>query len=52
MYIRNLNLLFKKGFKIAELLIKTSIFLYFRDRPKNGEGNKQMRRRKYMRKSN
>ena len=50
--IRNVNLLFKKDFKIAELLTKTSFFLYFRDRPKNGEGNKQRRRRKYTRQSN
>ena len=39
-YTRNVNLLFKKDFKIAELLTKTSFFLYFRDRPKNGERNK------------
>ena len=25
----------------AELLTKTSFFLYFRDRPKNGKGNKR-----------
>ena len=47
-YKRNVNLLFKKDFKIAELLTKTSFFLYLRDRPKYGEGNKQRRRRKYM----
>ena len=29
-----------------------SFFLYFRDCPKNDEGSKQRRRRKYMRKSN
>ena len=51
-YVRNVNLPFKKDFKFAELLPKTSFFLYFRDRPENGEGNKQRRRRKYMRKSN
>ena len=51
-YIRNVNLPFKKDFKFAELLTKTSFFLYFRDRPENGERNKQKRRRKYMRKSN
>ena len=28
-------------FKSAELLTKISFFLYFRDRPKNGEGNKE-----------
>ena len=42
--MRNVNLPFKKDFKIAELLSKISFFLYFRDRPKNGEGNKQRRR--------
>ena len=51
-YIRNVNLPFKKDFKFAELLTKTSFFLYFRNRPKNGEGNKLRRRRKYMSKSN
>ena len=51
-YIKNVNLPFKKDFKFAELLTKTSFFLYFRDHPENGEGNKQRRRRKYMRKSN
>ena len=40
-HIRNVNLLFKKNFKSAELLTKTSFFLYFRDRPKNDEGNKE-----------
>ena len=37
-----MNLQFKKNFKSAELPTKTSFFLYFtfRDRPKNGEGNK------------
>ena len=50
--IRNVNLLFKKDFKIAELLSKSSFFLYLRYLPKNGEGNKQRRCRKYMRKSN
>ena len=51
-YIKNVNLPFKKDFKFAKLLTKTSFFLYFRDRPENGEGNKQRRYRKYMRKSN
>ena len=32
-YIKNVNLLFKKDFKIAEVLIKISFFLYCRDRP-------------------
>ena len=41
--IRNVNLPFKKDFKFAELLTKTSFFLYFRDPPNNGEGN-QLRR--------
>ena len=49
MYLRNVNLLFKKNFKSAELLTKTSFFLYFRDCHKNGKGNKQVRRRKYTR---
>ena len=35
------NLLFKKDFKRAELLTKTSFFLYFRDHPKNGDGSKE-----------
>ena len=39
-YTKNVNLLFKQDFKIAKLLTKTSFFLYFRDRPKNGERNK------------
>ena len=43
-YIRNLNLPFKKDFEFAETV--------FRDCPKNGEGNKLRRRRKYMQKSN
>ena len=51
-YIRNANLSFKKDFTFAELVTKTSFFLYFTERPKNGEGNKLRRRRKYMRKSN
>ena len=32
-YIRNVNLLFKKEFKITEPLTKISFFLNFRDRP-------------------
>ena len=40
-YIKNVNLSFKKDFKFAELLTKTSFSLYFRDLPENGEGNKQ-----------
>ena len=35
-YITNVNFLFKKDFKIAKLLTKTSVFLYFRDCPKTG----------------
>ena len=31
----------KADFKITEPLTKTFFFLYFRDRPKNGEGNKE-----------
>ena len=38
--MRNVNLPFKKDFKFAELFTKTSFFVYFRDRPENGEGNK------------
>ena len=49
-YIRNTNLSYSKRIlKLQNFLQKTSFFLYFRDRPKNGEGNKQRRRRKYMR---
>ena len=51
-YIKNVNLPFKKDFKFAELLTKTSFFLYFRDRTENVEENEQRRRRKYVRKSN
>ena len=51
-YLRNVNLLVKKNFKSAELLNKASFFLYFRDRPKNGEDNKQRIRQKYTRQSN
>ena len=40
-YITNVNFLFKKDFKIAKLLTKTSVFLYFRDCPKTGWGNKE-----------
>ena len=50
-YIKNVKFPFKKDFKFAELLTKTSFFRYFRDRPKNGEWNKLRRRGKYMRKS-
>ena len=39
-YRRNVNLPFKKDFKFAELLTKKPIFVYFRDRPESGEGNK------------
>ena len=52
MNIRNVNIPFKKDFKFPELLTKTYIFVSFRDRPEIGEGNKQRRRWKYMRKSN
>ena len=40
-YIRNVNLPFKKDFKIAELLTKSSLFLYFRDRPKMAKKTNQ-----------
>ena len=36
-YIKNVNRPFKKDFKFVELITKSSFFLYFRDRPKNGE---------------
>ena len=48
--IRNRSLLYafdweenreKGDFKITELLTKTFFFFYFRDRPKNDEGNKE-----------
>ena len=32
--------LIQKNFKSAELLTEAAFFLYFTDRPKNGEGNK------------
>ena len=52
-YIKNVNLSYSKRIlKLQNFLQKASSFLYFRGRPKNGERNKQMRRRKYMRKSN
>ena len=51
-FIRNANLPFKKYFKFAELLTKKSFSLYFRNHPKNGEGSKLRRHRKYMRKNN
>ena len=31
----------KGDFKITELLTKTLLFLYFRDHPKDGKGNKE-----------
>ena len=45
-YIRNVNLPFKKDFKFAELLTKTTFFLYFKVLPENGERSKQRRRQK------
>ena len=45
-----MNLVFKKNFKNAKLLTKTSFLPCFRDHPKNGKGKKQRRRRKYMNK--
>ena len=44
------NPLFKKDFKSAELLTKTSFFLCFRDRPKTTKEEKE--RRKFKRKTN
>ena len=46
MYMKNVILPFKKDFKFAEILTKTSFFVYFRDRPENDEGNKQRRLKK------
>ena len=41
-YIRNVNLSYsKRNLKLQNFLKKTSFFLYLRERPKNGEGNKQ-----------
>ena len=51
-YIRNVNLPFKKDFKFAELVTKTSFFLYFGDCSKSNGETKLRRRRKYKRKSN
>ena len=42
----------QKGFWICRTTYQNILFLYFRDRPKNGEGNKLKKRRKYIRKSN
>ena len=39
-HIKKLNPQFKKDFKNAKFLTKTSFFLYFRGRLQNGEGNK------------
>ena len=51
-FIKNVDIPFKKDFEFAELLTKKSFFFYFRNCPKNGEGSKLRRHRKYMRKSN
>ena len=48
--IKASNPLFKKDFKSAELLTKTSSFLYFTDCPKMTKEAKE--RRKYKRKTN
>ena len=50
-YIRNVYLSYLKAILTLHFLPKYPFF-YFRDCPKNEEGNKQRRRRKYMRKSN
>ena len=39
-HIKNVNFQFKKDFKSAEPLTKTSFFFYFRERFINDEGNK------------
>ena len=50
-YIRYVNHSYSiRILKLQSFLEKTSIFLFFRGRPKNGK--KQRRRRKYIRKSN
>ena len=52
-YIRNVSLSYsKRVLKLQNFLQKTSFFLYFRRRPKNGERNKQKRRRNCVRKNN
>ena len=52
-YIRNVNLSYSTLIlKLPNFLQKTSFFLYLTGRPKNRDGNKQRRCRKYMRKSN
>ena len=50
--MRNVNFLFKKDFKKVRLLTKKSFKLYFRAYPKHGEGEKQKRHTKFMRKTN
>ena len=42
----------QKGFPIYRTSYQNIIFLYLRDSPKNGEGNKLRKRRKYVRKVN
>ena len=52
-YIRNENLSYSKRIlKLQNFQQKQYFFLYFRGCTKNGEENKQRRRRKCMRKSN
>ena len=52
-YIRTVNLSYSTLIlKLPNFLQKTSFFLYLTGRPKNGDGNKQRRCRKYMRISN
>ena len=49
-YIKDVNLPFKKDFKLQNFLPKHTFS--FRAGPENGEGKKQRRLRKYVRKSN
>ena len=51
-YIRNVNLFCSKRISKLQNFYQNIHCFYFRDRPKNGEGNKQRRRWKYMRRSN
>ena len=51
-YIRNVNLSYSKMILKLQNFYQNILFFNFGDCPKNGEGNKQRTRRKYMHKSN
>ena len=51
MCLREKNSHSKRILNLQNFLLKLPFFPYFRDLPENGKGNKQRRRRKYMRKS-